>query len=45
MLKKPQNLHWIEDIRAILVSPAFRAELQDLQDYDLTDTGKIVWET
>jgi putative molybdopterin biosynthesis protein len=45
MLKKPQNLPWIEEIRAILGSHAFRAELQALQGYDLTDTGQIVWET
>jgi putative molybdopterin biosynthesis protein len=45
MLKKPQNLLWIKDIHSILTSNGFRAELQALQSYDLTDTGKIVWET
>ncbi|WP_438447667.1 substrate-binding domain-containing protein [Gorillibacterium sp. sgz5001074] len=45
MLKKPGNLEWIDTVKRILQSEAFRKELQSISGYDLAQTGHILWET
>lgn len=45
MLKKPENLGWIETVMGILRSEGFKKELQSISGYDLSLTGKVLWET
>lgn len=45
MLKKPAHLEWIETVKRILQSEAFRKELQSISGYDLSLTGTVMWET
>ncbi|NOU62766.1 helix-turn-helix domain-containing protein [Paenibacillus sp. LMG 31461] len=45
MLKKPQNLAWIERVKQILQSESFHKELRPIQGYDLSQTGRILYET
>jgi putative molybdopterin biosynthesis protein len=44
MLKTPQNREWIEIIKEILQSEAFRNELKSIRGYDLSRTGEIIFE-
>ena len=45
MLKKPENLEWIEQVKGVLQSESFRNELRPIQGYDLSQTGRILFET
>lgn len=45
MLKKPENLEWIERVKQVLQSESFRNELRPIQGYDLSQTGRILYET
>ncbi|OAS14302.1 helix-turn-helix transcriptional regulator [Paenibacillus oryzisoli] len=45
MLKKPENLAWIEAVKEVLQSEAFHHELRPIQGYDLSQTGRILFET
>ncbi|NEW08533.1 helix-turn-helix transcriptional regulator [Paenibacillus sp. SYP-B3998] len=45
MLKKPENLAWIEQIKQILQSDSFHNELRFIHGYDLSLTGRILLET
>jgi putative molybdopterin biosynthesis protein len=45
MLKTPQNLYWIEKVKQILKSDAFKHELKSIQGYDLSRTGEVILET
>lgn len=45
MLKKPETLAWIEQVKGVLQSEAFRKELRPIQGYDLSETGRILYET
>lgn len=45
MLKKPENLEWIERLKQVLQSEAFHNELRPIQGYDLSQTGRILFET
>ena len=45
MLKKPENLEWIERLKQILQSESFHNELRPIQGYDLSQTGRILFET
>lgn len=45
MLKKPEHEQWIATVIDILRSPAFQGELGSIHGYDLTETGKIIYET
>lgn len=45
MLKKPANKEWMESLMGILQSEPFRNELASIGGYDLSLTGKVVWET
>jgi putative molybdopterin biosynthesis protein len=45
MLNTPDNLAWINSLKHILQSDAFRQELQALAGYDLTLTGQVLLET
>ncbi|MEW9700381.1 substrate-binding domain-containing protein [Paenibacillus sp. SI8] len=45
MLKKPENLEWIERVKQILQSESFHNELRPIQGYDLSQTGRILYET
>ncbi|GAB6991932.1 helix-turn-helix transcriptional regulator [Paenibacillus pini] len=44
MLKNPDNLEWIEQVKQILQSEAFHSELRPIQGYDLSQTGKVLFE-
>ncbi|WP_058301909.1 helix-turn-helix transcriptional regulator [Gorillibacterium timonense] len=44
MLKKPGNREWINELKALLASPEFKAELGRLGGYDSTSTGKVIGE-
>ncbi|WP_405031019.1 substrate-binding domain-containing protein [Paenibacillus hexagrammi] len=44
MVKKPENLAWIEQVKQVLQSEAFRSELRPIQGYDLSQTGRIMFE-
>ncbi|MHA6480830.1 substrate-binding domain-containing protein [Paenibacillus sp. strain BS8-2] len=44
MLKRPENLPWIEAVLRILRSELFRRELRSMASYDLTRTGDIIAE-
>jgi putative molybdopterin biosynthesis protein len=45
MLKNQDNLPWIEQVMSILQSEAFRTELQNMQGYDTSITGQVLYET
>ncbi|KQX56627.1 helix-turn-helix transcriptional regulator [Paenibacillus sp. Root444D2] len=45
MLKKPENLEWIERVKQVLQSESFHNELRPIQGYDLSQTGRIIFET
>ncbi|MFD0676968.1 MULTISPECIES: substrate-binding domain-containing protein [unclassified Paenibacillus] len=45
MLKKPENLEWIEKVKEVLQSAAFHNELRPIQGYDLSQTGQVLFET
>ena len=45
MLKRPDNLPWIEAVVDLVRSAAFRNELRAIQGYDLSQTGQILLET
>jgi putative molybdopterin biosynthesis protein len=45
MLKKPENLEWIEQVKGVLQSEAFHSELRPIQGYDLSQTGHVLFET
>ncbi|MDQ0891334.1 putative molybdopterin biosynthesis protein [Paenibacillus sp. V4I9] len=45
MLKKPENLEWIERVKQVLQSESFHNELRPIQGYDLSQTGRILFET
>lgn len=45
MLKKPENLAWIERIKEVLQSEVFHNELRPIQGYNLSQTGRILFET
>ncbi|MEI7027444.1 helix-turn-helix transcriptional regulator [Paenibacillus sp. y28] len=45
MLKKPENLTWIQGVIEILQSEAFQGELRAIQGYDLSLTGRVLLET
>lgn len=45
MLKKPENLEWIERLKQVLQSESFHNELRPIQGYDLSQTGRILFET
>jgi putative molybdopterin biosynthesis protein len=45
MLKRPENLRWIDDVLRILNSEPFRSELRMIHGYDLTLTGRVLYET
>jgi putative molybdopterin biosynthesis protein len=44
MIKKPENAAWIEQVKRILQSDSFRKELAPIQGYDLSQTGRILFE-
>jgi len=45
MLKKTENLEWIERLKQVLQSESFHNELRPIQGYDLSQTGRILFET
>ncbi|TVX93200.1 helix-turn-helix transcriptional regulator [Paenibacillus agilis] len=45
LMKKPENLHWIEAIIAILQSEDFQNELLAIGGYDLSLTGQLLYES
>jgi putative molybdopterin biosynthesis protein len=45
MLKAPENLEWIAAVKQVISSEAFKHELTSIQGYDLSRTGKIIYET
>jgi putative molybdopterin biosynthesis protein len=45
MIKKQDNLEWIEMVKRILNSPLFKEELRSIGGYDLSQTGEVLWET
>ncbi|MDF2713687.1 MAG: superfamily protein [Paenibacillus sp.] len=45
MLKKQDNLQWIEHIQHLLQSERFRNDLRNMQGYDITLTGQVLLET
>ncbi|THF79516.1 helix-turn-helix transcriptional regulator [Cohnella fermenti] len=45
LLKRPDNLEWIEAVLRILRSEAFLRELQAISGYDLSQTGRVLYET
>lgn len=45
MIKKPEHEQWIAAVIDILRSPAFQSELSSIHGYNLTDSGKIIYET
>ncbi|MDR6551103.1 helix-turn-helix transcriptional regulator [Paenibacillus qinlingensis] len=45
MLKKPENLAWIDRVLRILQSEAFQNELRPIRGYDLSLTGRVLYET
>ncbi|RUS47129.1 helix-turn-helix transcriptional regulator [Cohnella sp. AR92] len=45
LLKRPDNLPWIESVLAILRSESFLSELRSIAGYDLSLTGRILLET
>ncbi|MBD0383402.1 helix-turn-helix transcriptional regulator [Paenibacillus sedimenti] len=45
MLRKPENREWIDQVKHILQSEAFQGELRFIQGYDLSKTGRVLFET
>lgn len=45
LLKTPENQQLIETVKGILHSADFQSEVAALGDYDLTQTGKVIYET
>lgn len=45
MIKHQANKQWIDLIRDILRSQAFHNELGSIRGYDLSMTGRVIWET
>ncbi|WP_203362617.1 helix-turn-helix transcriptional regulator [Bacillus sp. REN10] len=45
ILKTPENKQLIDQVKEILTSTSFHAEIQSLGDYDLSQTGSIIYET
>ncbi|AKG33511.1 helix-turn-helix transcriptional regulator [Paenibacillus durus] len=45
MLKRPDNQDWISAVLEICRSQALHNELKSLYGYDLSETGKIIYET
>lgn len=45
MLKKPENLAWIERVKEVLQSEVFHNELRPIQGYNLSQTGRVLFET
>ncbi len=45
LLKTPDNLQLIDTVKAILTSADFQSEVAALGDYDLTQTGQVIYET
>ncbi|MEK4062810.1 MULTISPECIES: helix-turn-helix transcriptional regulator [unclassified Paenibacillus] len=45
MIKKPEHEQWIGTVIEILRSSAFKNELSSIHGYDLTDTGRVIYET
>ncbi len=45
LLKNPQNLKWIDSVLRILQSESFKHELGVISGYDLTQTGRVLYET
>lgn len=45
MIKQSANKEWIQMIRDILQSAAFRNEIGSIGGYDLSLTGQVLWET
>lgn len=45
MLKKPENQEWLKGVVDVLRSEAFHNELRPIQGYDLSQTGRILFET
>lgn len=45
MIKWPYNREWIHIIRNILLSESFKNELASIRGYDLSATGRVIWET
>ncbi|TXK74560.1 helix-turn-helix transcriptional regulator [Paenibacillus sp. N3.4] len=45
MLRKPENLGWIEQVKLILQSEQFQDELRHIHGYDLSMTGRVWLET
>ncbi|MNC36988.1 PBP superfamily domain protein [compost metagenome] len=45
MIKWPNNKEWISMIRSILLSESFKSELASIRGYDLSMTGRVIWET
>ncbi|SDX33877.1 helix-turn-helix transcriptional regulator [Paenibacillus sp. CF384] len=42
MLKRPDNLRWIEAVVQILQSDAYQSELRSIRGYDLRESGRIL---
>ena len=45
LLKKTNHIDFIEKIQAVLQNKKFQEELALIGNYDLTDIGKIIYET
>lgn len=45
MLKTPQNEELIRTVKSILTSKSFQTEINSLGDYDISETGKVLFES
>ncbi|MFJ8088822.1 substrate-binding domain-containing protein [Lysinibacillus sp. NPDC095746] len=45
LLKTPENQLLVESVKEILNSPDFQSEVVALGDYDVTQTGQVIYET
>ncbi|SEO33652.1 helix-turn-helix transcriptional regulator [Paenibacillus sp. OV219] len=45
MLKRPDNMKWIETVLHTIQSDAFKNELRTIQGYDLSETGRVLLDT
>ncbi|MFC3886224.1 substrate-binding domain-containing protein [Bacillus songklensis] len=45
ILKKPENEELIKIVKEILTNSAFKSEINSLGDYDISQTGNILYET
>ncbi|AZN39249.1 helix-turn-helix transcriptional regulator [Paenibacillus albus] len=45
MLKRPDNMQWIETVLHTIQSDAFKNELRSIQGYDLSETGRVLLDT